>query len=270
MAIQGIGSINHGAFRSVRAERASETNLERLSSGSRLNKAADDAAGMAIAKQLLIEVGSVAEASRNVEYGVSQGEIADGALSAQSGIVGRMRELAMQAANGTLGESERGMIQTEYEQLRSEIDRIAQVTEFNGNALLQGGSTELQVGTGGDSDSRIAMNNPQSDVIGLGLDSVDLSTAEGAQAALQSIDEATETLSTSRADLGATRNRLESALAQNSTTTENLVAAASRITDTDIAAESTELALNNVREAMTTALSKQKGLTAGLLVDLVA
>lgn len=271
MAISGLGNVQNPYARHINtAQRDLQQSTERLSSGKRLNHAMDDAAGLAIAKQLMSELGSANQASRNIDYGVSQADIADSALETQGEAVSRMRELALQAVNGTLSDSDRSVIQAEFEQLRYEVDRIAESTEFNGRKILDGGSTEIQVGTGSDPDSRIALDSPDSSVDALGLSAADLSTAESARAALDSFDVATEAIATGRAELGATRNRLQGAMEENVVTIENIAAAASRISDADIAAESSQRALATAREGMAVRLSKHEGVTAGLLVDLIA
>lgn len=277
MAIYGFGSAgiggsssSHSVQRGLNASQdAMSRNIERLSSGKAINRAADNAAGLAIANQLLSELSASSESTRNIDYGVSQADIADGALNAQGEIVSRMRELAMQSSNGTLDDAARGTIQTEFVMLQEELGRISQVTEFNGNKLLQGGTSEIQVGTSGDSNSRIELASPDTSLSALGLDSIDLSTAGGAQVALDAFDVASEEISTQRAGIGATRNRLTSAKQGMEVSMENIAAAASRIQDADIGAEMSELSLNRVREEITTKLHSRQGVSAGMLVDLV-
>lgn len=273
MAIS-IGGVSPAPYSSRHISRAANEQgqrLGRLGSGKRIQRASDDAAGLAIAKQLQAELGSVKSASRNIDYGVSQADITDGALDQQHQMVSRMRELAVQSGNGTLSDVDRGAIQTEFSQLQEEVGRIAETTEFNGNSLLRGGSTELQVGTGSGVEDRLALDTPDSGTAALGLDAVDLSTAAGALASLDSFDAATEALSERRASIGATRNRLEGALESNAVTMENIAAAASRIEDADIARESTEVSLSRTRGEIANRMSKHEvGISAGMLVDLVA
>ncbi len=272
MATFGIGSTssNFSIQRGLsNSQKLMSRSIERLSSGTAINRAADNAAGLAIANQLLSELSSSSEATRNIDYGVSQSDIADGALGTQADIVSRMRELAMQSSNGTLDDSARGIIQTEFSMLQEEMGRISEVTEFNGNKLLQGGSTQIQVGTGGDAESRIDLDTPDTSLSALGLDGLDLSTAGGAQVALDAFDVATETLSTARAGIGATRNRLEGAQEGLQVSMENIAAAASRIQDTDVGAELSELSLSRVRDEITSKLHSRQGVSAGMLVDLV-
>ncbi|MCP4444766.1 MAG: flagellin FliC [Myxococcales bacterium] len=270
VSIGGVSSVAYSRNVS-RAQKTQGEHLNRIGSGKRINKTRDDAAGLAIAKQLLVELSSSQQAGRNIDYGVSQSDIADGALEQQHDLVARMRELAVQASSATLDDSGRGAIQEEFSQLQEEVGRIAETTEFNGNALLQGGATDLQVGTGGGAEDRLAVETPDSGTSALGLDGLDLSTAAGAQASLDAFDAASETLSENRANIGAMRNRLTGALEANAVTMENIAAAASRIQDTDIAAESSELALSRIRGEVASRVSKHEvGLSAGMLVDLVA
>jgi flagellin len=270
ISIGGVSpsSYSHNASRAVKHQADA---LGRIGSGKRIRSASDDAAGLAIAKQLLAELGSAQMASRNIDYGVSHVDIAEGALQQQHDLVSRMRELAVQSGSDTLNETDRSAIQAEFAQLQAEVGRIAETTEFNGNALLKGGETELQIGTGNGVEDRLAVPTPDSGIAALGLDVVDLSTAASARDALDSFDAASDVLSQSRASIGATRNRLEGALDSNAVTMENIAAAASRIEDADIARETSELALGRARGEIANRLSKHEaGLSAGLLVDLIA
>src|SRR6266545_4238650 len=153
-----------------------EQSLERLSSGQRINRAADDAAGLGISENLKADIRSLAQAQRNANDGISMTQVAEGAMNEMQGIVGRMRELAVQASNGTLGDTERGYIQTEFAQLRSEIDRLAKVTEFNGTNLLDGTAASgltMQIGIHNTTDDQLALSIAT-------LDSTTLGTGAGA------------------------------------------------------------------------------------------
>ncbi len=270
ISIGGASSPSHARHVS-RAGKQQASQLERLGSGKRIQRASDDAAGLAIAKQLQAELSSAQSASRNIDYGVAQVDIADGAVQQQHQIVSRMRELALQSGNDTLSEADRSAIQMEFAQLQEEVGRIADTTEFNGNALLRGGTTELQVGTGSGAEDRLAVETPDSGIAALGLDAVDLSSAANARDALEAFDAATEALSQRRASMGATRSRLEGALESNAVTIENIAAAASRIQDANIARESSELALSRTQgEVANRASKREAGLSAGMLVDLIA
>ncbi len=221
-----------------------EKNFERLNSGKKLNRASDNAANMAILKQLEAELRSLGQASNNIDYGVSMSQVADGAMSSQGEIVSRMRELAVQSANGALNGQDRQVIQTEFDQLRSEVDRIGATTEFNAQPLLDGSVTTVQVGTGASDPNRINIPLPVSDVGALGLGGVDLSTEAGAQAAIENLDTALEAIANSRAAVGSTLNRLEFSQENLQETRINVAAASSRVGDTDYAKVASEGAVN--------------------------
>lgn len=224
-------------------------NFGRLSSGLRINQAADDAAGLAISEKLKAQIRSLNQASRNTNDAVSLLQTAEGAMNEVSGILTRMRELAMQSANGTLGSDERGFLNSEFESLRDEIDRIADVTEFNGIMLLDGTASGLafQVGINSGTGDQITITISDIHATALsGLDAVDISSAAGATGALSVIDDAINALSSVRADVGSVQNRLNVTVANLQSAAENLSAANSRIRDVDVAGESAELTRNNI------------------------
>jgi flagellin len=253
-----IGSIN--AQRNLGATQGRLTgNLGRLSTGLRINTAADDAAGLAISEKLKSQTRSLAQAERNANDGVSLLQTAEGAMNEVSGILTRMRELAVQSANGTLGDTERGFLNQEVTALRDEIDRIANVTEFNGTKLLQGGTSgtsfNFQVGIGSTTNDRISttVKGVESSTLGVvsggsvsSLGAINISTVTGAQNALAAIDQAITDVSSRRADIGATQNRLNVTIANLGSARENLSAANSRIRDVDVAAETADLTRNNI------------------------
>src|SRR5665647_295972 len=186
-----------------------ETNdsFSKLSSGNRITKAADDAAGLAISEKMKAEIRSANQANRNANDGVSMVQVAEGGLNETSNILTRMRELAIQSASDTVGDVERGMTNLEYQQLKSEMERISQVTEFNGKKLLNGtgAKVEFQIGTNADEfKDRIGFEPDQlnSGVESLGVDSLEVSSKEGAQSSLASLDGAIEKVSSQRAVLG--------------------------------------------------------------------
>ena len=249
-----VASIN--AQRNLsRTQGALAGNLGRLSTGLRINSASDDAAGLAISEKLKAQIRGLGQAERNANDGVSLMQTAEGAMNETSGILTRMRELAVQSANGTLGTTERGFLQQEAGALRSEVDRIANVTEFNGTKLLTGGATgtafTFQVGTGATANDQITATVKgvaSADLGGVtgGLGAIDLSTATGARAALGVIDQAITDVSTRRADLGSVQNRLNVTIANLGSARENLSAANSRIRDVDVASESADMTRNNI------------------------
>jgi flagellin len=228
-------------------------NLGRLSTGLRINTAADDAAGLAISEKLKSQIRSLSQAERNANDGVSLLQTAEGAMNEVSGIMSRMRELAVQSANGTLGDTERGFLDDEFQALSAEIDRIADVTEFNGQNLLDGSSSSLsmQVGINASSSDTltVSIDDMHADQLGGASNTiadVDISSVTGAQAALGVIDEAISDISASRASLGAVQNRLNVTISNLGSARENLSAANSRIRDVDVASETAQLTRNSI------------------------
>ena len=227
--------------------------VERLSSGLRINRAADDAAGLAVSTTLKGQIRSVNQAIRNANDAVSLVQTAEGGLSEMSNILLRMRELAQQAANGALGDTERQFLNDEYVALKSEINRISEVTEFGGRKLLNGAissGVEFQVGYKNSTNDRMEISVTQASSAKLGLNTTaanSISTAAVAQSALAVIDSsAIATLSERRADIGALTNRLEYTIASLMSTSENLSAANSRIEDADFAAETAIYVKNQI------------------------
>ena len=251
-------------------------NIGRLSSGLRINTASDDAAGLGISENLRADIRSLAQARRNVNDAISMTQVAEGAMNEVQGIVGRMRELAVQAANGTLGATERGFIHTEFTALRAEIDRIASVSEFNGQQLIDGSlntGVNFQVGIHSAAANRLALSiatiaasNLGSTGGGLTLGSASLSTATNAQSAISAFDAAIQQLSTRRANIGALQNRLQVTVTNLSVAHENLSAANSRIRDVDVAEETAALTRNQIlSQAGVAVLSQANQLPASAL-----
>jgi flagellin len=239
-----------------------QESFSKLSSGSRITKAADDAAGLAISEKLKAEIRSAQQANRNANDGISLVQVAEGGLNESSNILTRMRELAIQASSDTVGDVERGMSNLEYQQLKSEMDRISQVTEFNGKKLLdgEGDRMEFQVGTGGDEfQDRVGFDPSQlgSGIKDLGISSVDISTKEGSQDSLSALDSAIDKISGQRAILGSLQNRLTSTSNNLQTYTENMSAANSRIRDVDYAEETAKQARNQIITAAGTSVLAQ-------------
>lgn len=243
--------------------KALASNFGKLSSGQRINSAGDDAAGLAISERMKSQVRSLSQAERNANDGISLLQTAEGALNENSGVLIRMRELAMQSANETLGESDRNSLQTEFSQLRDEIDRIAQVTEFNGTKLLNGNSEDIrfQVGISSSTNDTIAasMTKMTSEEYGedetgtpVNLSTLDISgpsnddTHTNIMTALDTIDKAIAATSTKRADLGAVQNRLQVTVSNLQSANNNLASANSRIRDVDVAEESASMTRNNI------------------------
>lgn len=237
-------------------------NLRKLSSGERITRASDDAAGLAISENLKAQIRGNRQAKRNANDAISMIQTAEGGLSEISGIIIRLRELAVQAASDTVGNTERGFSDIEFQQLKEEIDRISKSAEFNGIPLLdgRGGILEFQVGVHNDpilDRLRYDGTKANTTLVSLGLSSETVSTKEGAQTTLAKLDDALVQINGVRAELGATQNRLSSTVNNLAISDENLSAAKSRIRDVDVAAETADLARNNILvQAGTSVLSQ--------------
>lgn len=225
--------------------------FEKLSSGSRINHAADDAAGLAISDTLNATIRSLGQAIRNTQDGASMIQVIEGGTSEITNMLMRVRELAMQAASDTVGDRERKLINTEVQELKLEVDRVAQTTKYADKRLLNGesGVLEFQVGTQNDPEGdRISFDASEAvfTAIGLGIDGLDIQKKEGAQGSLEVLDEGIQRINELRAKIGSVQSRLNTTFATNSIYSENLSAARSRIRDTDIALESTNLARETI------------------------
>ncbi|MCB0414678.1 MAG: flagellin FliC [Bdellovibrionales bacterium] len=225
--------------------------LARLSSGFRINQAADDAAGLAISENLKAQIRGLRQAHRNASDGISLVQVAEGGLNEVSNMLIRLRELAVQASSDTIGDTERKFLDVEYQQLKSEIQRIGENTTFNGRDLLNGtgGIVDLQVGVHNDPfKDRISFNASaaNSSIEALGIVAESVSTKEQAQSSLDVVDTAMIKVNAIRANFGAMQNRLTSTLSNLDIANENLSAANSRIRDADIASETAELTKHNI------------------------
>lgn len=223
-----------------RTEDSLNTSMARLSSGMRITRSKDDAAGLAISEKLRAQIRGLAQAERNSQDGISLVQVAEGALNEVGNILIRLRELAVQSATGTLGSQERGYLMNEMRELMEEVDRIAGVTDFNGMQLLDGtASFDLQVGIRNHPDDRIAVVISTMSTVGIGLAGarIDGATGSNARLALDMLDTAINSVSKIRGDLGAIQNRLASTIKNLATQRENLSAANSRIRDVDVADE---------------------------------
>lgn len=241
--------------------------LERLSSGLRVNRAGDDAAGLAISENLKSDIRALEQSSRNAADGISVIQTAEGALDEVNGILIRMRELAQQAANETLGASERGYLNTEFQALSAEITRISDTTQFNGTYLLNAsvtGTLDIQVGLGNTANDRIGITlTGDRDATGLGINASVLTGADNttALASIATVEAAISTVSSARADLGAAQNRLESTIRSIGNAVENLSAANSRIRDVDIAAETSAMTSAQILQQAGVAVLSQANMT---------
>lgn len=229
-----------------------EDSYAKLSSGKRITKSADDAAGLGIAKKMEAEVRGYRMAQRNASNGISMIQVAEGGLDESTNILTRMRELSIQAASDTVGERERGYLNLEYGQLLSEVDRISKTTTFSGSELLTGqnetGVVEFHVGAYAGENNRIEFDTTMTDatIEGLGIDGTNIEDKDSSQENLAKIDEAINTVAGFRANFGAIQSRLQSTISNLDTSVLNTEAARSRIEDVDVAAETAKLASNNI------------------------
>ena len=235
--------------------------IEKLSSGLRINKAGDDAAGSAISSQLTAQEQGLKQANRNANDGVSLIQTAEGAMSEMTGIVQRMRELSVQASNeGTMDTTERGYLDQEFQLLESELDRIVNVTEYNGQKLVDGdisAGVSFQVGMNNTGNDRISVSIAASGSTSLGLNDEALTTATAAQKAIAALDTALQTINTTRGTLGATQNRLEATMSNLSSMHENAASANSRIKDVDVAEESASFTRSQILSQAGTSMLAQ-------------
>jgi flagellin len=245
----------------------SETNdklsksMERLSSGLRINRAADDAAGLAVSEEMRTQIRGMNVASRNALDGVSLVQVADGALGGVNDMLQRVRDLAVQAANGTLTDQQRGNLDQEVQSIMAEIGRVASDTEFNGIKILSGSvataacAVTLQVGA--NASQSIAFTIATMTASDLGISGIAVSTSASATAAISLIDTAIRTVNSQRASMGAIQNRLEQTISRLDLTSENVQAAESRIRDADMASEMIDFTRNQILQQSGTAMLAQ-------------
>ncbi|MGE0762469.1 MAG: flagellin [Bdellovibrionales bacterium] len=251
-----------------------QDSLAKLASGSRINKAADDAAGLAISENLKGQIRSARQANRNANDGISMVQTAEGGLNEISNIIIRMRELGIQAASDTIGDTERGFIDKEIQQAKSELQRIASVTTWGTTKLLDGSTPifDFQVGLYNNAEEdRISFDSSVNvaTLDALGLAGVDYTSKEGAQTALQALDVAQTNVNGMRANLGALQNRLTSTTNNLLIAEENMAASNSRIRDTDVAQASAELTRNNILLQASTAALAQANTTSSVALSLI-
>ena len=252
-----------------------DSNLRKMSSGERITRASDDAAGLAISEKLKAHIRGIRQAKRNADDGISLIQTAEGALNEVSSIVIRLRELSIQAASDTVGDTERGFTNIEFQNLLEEIQRISKGTEFNGRKLLDGtgGLVEVQVGIHNDpTQDRIKFDSSETDATleAIGLMGEACNTKEGAQLSLSKLDEALVKINGNRANLGALQNRLVSAGNTIAITEENFSAANSRIRDVDVASETADMAKNNILAQAGVSVLAQANQTPNFALKLLA
>lgn len=237
----------------TKANNAFSTSVERLSSGLRINKASDDVAGLSISEKLKAQTRSIYQAVRNGNEAINLLQVTDGALREIGNILGRMRELGESASNGTLGATERNALDSEYQELKSEIDRISVVTEYNGQKLIDGtisaSSLSFQVGFQNTSNDRISITVNSAGASALQLsetNAISITAATEAQSSLTNIDSAIQIVASLRGDVGAKQSRLNTAISNLGTTAVNYEAAVSSITDADFAVETAAFTKNQI------------------------
>lgn len=255
-------------------KRTQDSTLEKLASGSRITKASDDAAGLAISEKLRAHIRGSKQAARNAGDGISIIQVAEGGLNEISNILIRLRELSVQAASDTIGEKERSFTDLEYQQLTKEVERIAQSTVFNGKNLLNGTGTtqDFQVGVyNNEFNDRISYSpeNSNASVEALGIEGLSVASKEDAQVNLEKLDSALTMVNANRATFGALQSRLQSTITNLEIFTENQSAANSRIRDADIAAETAELAKVNVLNAANTSILSQANTSQATAIKLI-
>ena len=252
--------------------------LSKIASGKRINKAMDDAAGLAIAEKMGAQIKSLDQSTRNISQGASMMRTAEGGMSQISDMLVRGRELAVQASNGTLSDSQRSTINNEFSQIMKEVDRQTSTTEFNGKKLLSGDldpnaseQVAVQAGPNSSPEDRISLNEVSAtDTASLGLTGVSVDTAANAGASLDAIDSAITSVNQSRGSVGAIEGRLQSAANNVSVQRENLMAAQSQIQDLDYANEITNLKMNQTQlsagiSALTQGLKARESSIGGLM-----
>ncbi len=245
-----------------KVENAKSATMEKLASGSRINKAGDDAAGLAISEKLKANIRGTQQATRNAGDGISMIQTAEGGLNEVSNILVRLRELSVQSASDTIGQEERKFSDLEFKQLTNEVERIATSTQFNGKSLLsgEGEKMDFQIGIMNDAKNDRLSYMPQDSSArakDLGIEGLTVSTKTDSQENLEKIDVAINGVNANRASLGALQNRLQSTISNLEVRTENLSAANSRIRDADVASESADMAKGNILSAASTAVLAQ-------------
>ncbi|PIE73678.1 MAG: flagellin FliC [Deltaproteobacteria bacterium] len=259
--MSGINSLGNASYA---AQSGVSQSLERLSSGSRINSAADDAAGLAISDRMNAQIRGLSQASQNASDGISLTQTADGALGETSDVLQRMRELAVQASNAIYNDSDRAALNQEFTQLQEQLDSISGQTTFNGQYILDGSlSSGLDLQVGANSEQTVSVNVASATASALGVDSLNIGTAADAQSSLSAIDDALSSVAEIRGDLGATQSTLESSIANLNNEIENISASNSRIADADYAKEISRQIQANVLEQAGVAMQVQQNKLEG-------
>ena len=275
-------SINAQRLLAANSERLAKS-VERISSGVRINKASDDAAGLAVSEALRSDIRAMRQAMRNANDGISMINVTEGALNEQSSILIRLRELASQSSTGTVGSTERQTIQLEFNSLRNEVDRITESTTFNGQGLIDGALASgitatnhvvLQIGINSNSNSQINLNKEMNlsaiTSTALSIQNLSLTSIDSALTALASLNTAISSVAQGRGKVGAVQNRLTRTINNLGVTIENLQAAESSIRDADIAEEIAELTRNQILVQSATAMVGQANMIPQSILQLLA
>ena len=268
---------NEAASKAQRGLAASQdaytSQAEALSSGLRINKASDDAAGMAVSERLKNQVRGLNQAQRNAQDGISMIQTAEGGLSEIANLLARMRELAVQSANDTLTSTDRTNLNAEFTQLQAEITRIGNSVSFNGTVLLNAAASfTLQVGansTAASNQLALALTDNRATATGIALTSNDVTSQTSGSVAITQIDTAINTINTNRASLGAMQSRLESAVRSLAVASENAAAANSRVADADIASSMSELVRAQILQRAGISVLAQANQAPGMILDLL-
>lgn len=257
------------SYASNQAEMGLAKSIERLSTGRRINSAADDAAGNAIATRMTSDVRGLNMAIRNSNDGISLAQTAEGGMNEITSMLQRMRELSVQSANGTLAAGDRTNLQTEVTALIAQIDDVATRTDFNDVALLDGTNATLNIQTGSNASEVVAIALTDVDATALAVNALDISTEAGATAALTALDTALNTVTSAQATLGASQNRLQTTVSNLSDRVANILESRSRIMDVDFSAETTELAKNQILSQASSAMLAQANQTQQSVLSLI-
>ncbi|MBL8840721.1 MAG: flagellin FliC [Planctomycetes bacterium] len=249
-----------------------QSNYSRLSTGLRIVSASDDAAGLAISERMRAQIRSLSQAQRNANDGISLVQVGEGAMNELSNILIRMRELAIQASNGTNSAADKDTLDQEFDNLIEEVDRISRSTEFNGVNLLDGSTSSIEFQVGSDVVSgvdTIAVALQSVLASDLGIDTLDISSVGAPTTAIINIDVAIDQVAAARGDLGALQNRLQSTITNIGVSVENLSAAESRIRDVDVAAETAELTRNSILQQAAISILSQANVQPQVALSLL-
>ncbi|KGP63714.1 hypothetical protein EP47_04950 [Legionella norrlandica] len=245
------------------------TTLNRLATGLRVNSAKDDAAGLAIAEGMTARIRGLNQAARNGNDGISLIQTAESGMNQVLSLLQRMRELGVQASTGTYQTSDLANLDTEFQSLKNEIDRVANVTDFNGQAVLNGGTVSIQIGSQNTANDRLTITLTDSDSTALAINADDITSNANAQTAITNLDTAITSITTGLAQLGANQSNLESAVSADEDRVMKIESARSRIMDTDFAAESSNLAKYQILQQTGAAMLSQANSSGQIVLGLI-